>query len=204
MSEFQDHQDIEKLPLTTDGVPVRETVREVFLNPINGTPDNISKAGCLALALKSNEVGGKDQGYVVWNAWREAFPLLENFAFTGFRNYINFSNFEFREEAVFSRSRWGDKANFRGTIWGDRADFQGAVWGREADFRGAQWLEFSLLQTLPLPGLDLLSAVASKAFWPEGAWWSFGLSTLVIAHKTISLAALFLTGLALRNLFKLK
>ena len=136
MSEVQDPPDIEKLPLTTDEVPVRETVREVFLNPINGTPDNISKAGCLALALKSNEVGGKDQGYVVWNAWREAFPLLENGAFTGFRNYIdfsdfselnlpnglriNFSNFEFREEAVFRRSRWGDKANFRGTIWGDR------------------------------------------------------------------------------------
>jgi hypothetical protein len=67
-----------------------------------------------------------------------------------------------------------------------------------------QWLEFSLLQTLPLPGLDKLSEVASKAFWPAGAWWGLALSLLVIVQKTISLAALFLVGLALRNLFKLK
>jgi hypothetical protein len=67
-----------------------------------------------------------------------------------------------------------------------------------------QWLEFSLLQTLPLPGLDKLSKAASKVFWPEGSWWSLGLSVLVILHKTLSLAALFLIGLALRNLFKLK
>jgi uncharacterized protein YjbI with pentapeptide repeats len=67
-----------------------------------------------------------------------------------------------------------------------------------------QWLEFSLLQTLPLPGLDKLSEAASKAFWPQVAWWSFGLSVLVILHKTFSLAVLFLIGLALRNLFKLK
>jgi uncharacterized protein YjbI with pentapeptide repeats len=67
-----------------------------------------------------------------------------------------------------------------------------------------QWLEFSLLQTLPLPGLDNLSEAASKTFWPQGASWKLGLSALVIVHKTISLAALFLMGLALRNLFKLK
>jgi hypothetical protein len=67
-----------------------------------------------------------------------------------------------------------------------------------------EWLEFSLLHTLPLPGLDKLSEAASKKFWPEGSWWSFVLSILVILHKTLSLAALFLVGLALRNLFKLK
>ena len=68
-----------------------------------------------------------------------------------------------------------------------------------------QWLEFLLLQTLPLPGFDKFSDTAREVFWPkEGAWWSFVLSILVILHKTISLAALFLIGLALRNLFKLK
>ena len=35
-----------------------------------------------------------------------------------------------------------------------------------------EWLEFSLLQTLPLPGLDKLSKAASNVFWPEGSWWS--------------------------------
>lgn len=67
-----------------------------------------------------------------------------------------------------------------------------------------QWIEFGLLQTLPLPGLDKLSESASKAFWPKGAWWELALSVLVIIHKTLSLATLFLIGLALRNLFKLK
>lgn len=67
-----------------------------------------------------------------------------------------------------------------------------------------EWLDFSLLQTLPLPGLDKLSEAASKVFWPAGAWWGLVLSALVILHKTISIATLFLVGLALRNLFKLK
>lgn len=67
-----------------------------------------------------------------------------------------------------------------------------------------EWLQFSLLQTLPLPGLDKLSETARDAFWPKGAWWHLALLALVIVHKTISLAMLFLIGLALRNLFKLK
>ena len=45
MKVFQDHPDIEKLPLEIDGIPVRETIREIFRNPDNGRPDNISKAG---------------------------------------------------------------------------------------------------------------------------------------------------------------
>jgi len=49
-----------------------------------------------------------------------------------------------------------------------------------------------------------LSEAARKAFWPQGAWWHLGLSALVFVHKTLSLTALFLIGLALRNLFKLK
>lgn len=151
------HPDIEKLPLEIDGLPIRETVREIFRNTENGTPDNISKAGCLALALKSNEVGEEEgRGYVVWNAWRSNFPLMVNFAFTGFRNNVdfssfsypnpdekklrlNFSNFEFGVEANFRGSNWGDDANFRGAKWGGRADFSDAFWGERADFRGARW-----------------------------------------------------------------
>jgi hypothetical protein len=59
---MSDHPDIEKLPLETYSIPVRETIREIFRNPDNGAPDNISKAGCLALALRSNEVGGLREG----------------------------------------------------------------------------------------------------------------------------------------------
>jgi hypothetical protein len=479
---MSDHPDIEKLPLEIDGIPVRETIREIFRNPENGTPDNISKAGCLALALKSNEVGGPARGYMVWNAWRGFFLAkkrdlntyqwinqanFSNYLFDGkpinfscflfgngasfensewsysakftlasFGNFTNFSNTRWMHEADFRGARWesisnfdeakfeGD-ANFNGSQWaGDlnfhrskwlgKVDFSGSQLGNDADFtfsqwlempdfsgcnfevlesiyanstdfklakswaggrglssnsfmeidfsgsrfeaginfsnrkflgetkfgifsegnqslkttffllppifhgcelhqdtsfEGAafpqatgsdfavrayrtlklafnkqqavreeqqffrlemeeetlsetglkrllfqayktfsdygfsiarplkygglgvlvltalygllswlgqcglsvqachfapQWLEFSLLQTLPLPGLDKLSEAASKAFWPQGAWCSFGLSALVILHKTLSLAVLFLIGLALRNLFKLK
>lgn len=510
MSSVQDRPDIEKLPLEIDGVSVRETIREIFHNPENGTPDNISKAGCLALAIKSNEVGrtvGGDKTHVLWNAWRERFAVTRgrlrsrnavdfsaidfrnepnddilfsnmqfgddaDFSFAQFGNYANFQFAQFGERAVFvgalfegranfDVSRLGDGADFsvaqfangadftvaqfgantqfvatqfgaqtdfRGAQFGNRVDFRYAHFGDEAIFRGyswktlqtvyghhfqaakdwadarnllpdvfrgvrfsgavfegtvdfsdrqfssttdfgllhveftytdvvrdkdqrpvqdedsewqteekrptqhhvsfgkapifhgcelhqdtsfegvvfplatgsdeaarayrtlklafskqqaireeqrffrlemeeetlretglkrwlfkaykkfsdygfsithplkygglsvlaltavygllswlgqcglsvqachfaPQWLEFSLLQTLPLPGLDKLSEAASKAFWPAGAWWSLGLSALVILHKTISLAALFLIGLALRNLFKLK
>lgn len=68
----------------------------------------------------------------------------------------------------------------------------------------SEWLNYSLQQALPLPGLDKLVEEASEVFPPSGAWWGLALSVLVVFHKTISLAMLFLVGLAIRNLFKLK
>jgi hypothetical protein len=455
MNTVQDHPDIEKLPLEMNGIPVRETIREIFRNPENGTPDNISKAGCLVLARNRK---------TIWNAWRQEFPSKTQESFLGERKQLNsadfsdvdfdeelvldFSEFEFGDLVNFERARasfrltfaraqfgkgvkftgssWGHGVNFEKTTWSGAVDFQAAQFGygtnfsevnwvgrvnfvgaqfahhisfkgsrwqdvvdfsateqmetrgiyssdadyeaaikwgelrgassdkfgvldfsnavfftrvffsdrkfisttkfertcfrfapifhgcelhQDTSFEGAkfpeptgseeaagayrtlklafskqqaireeqrffrlemeeetlretglkrwlfqayktfsdygfsitrplkygclsvltltavygllswlgqcalstdachfapQWLEFSLLQTLPLPGLDKLSEVASEAFWPGGAWWSLGLSALVIVHKTISLVALFLIGLALRNLFKLK
>jgi len=55
------------------------------------------------------------------------------------------------------------------------------------------WLSYSLQQALPLTGFDKLKYAIENV--PIG--WLF-------IHKTLSLAALFLIGLALRNLFKLK
>jgi uncharacterized protein YjbI with pentapeptide repeats len=464
MSDFQDHPDIEKLPLEINGQPVREVVRMVFRDPQNGTPDSISKAGCLVLARA---------GHVVWNAWRSYFPVEyptrkryvptnnavfsgENLAAIDFRHFVfgdyalfldtrlgvagdfsgavfgqnadftrmsavavrfdhcrfdgpaNFSEISIEISITFYESNFADKVKFNGSHFGEadfRARFQSDVkflgcfsdglmdfsaiensnlmpcidfsgstirkisflgrrftgattfgqtkepvaavrhrqdvdlmesskdvvevpqgsptlflmppvfhsceLNQDTSFEGAkfseatgseeavrayrtlkhtfskqqaireeqrffrlemeeetlretghkrwlfvaykkfsdygfsvirpltywviailcltaiygllswmgqcgpsldgnacvftpQWLEFSLLQTLPLPGLDKLSEVASKAFWPAGAWWGLALSLLVIVHKTISLAALFLIGLALRNLFKIK
>ena len=51
---MSDHPDLETLPLEINGTPVRETIRDIFRNPANGTQDTISKVGCLAFALKSN------------------------------------------------------------------------------------------------------------------------------------------------------
>ena len=54
---MRNHPDLETLPLEINGTPVRETIREIFRNLANGTPDTIRKAGCWALALKSNALG---------------------------------------------------------------------------------------------------------------------------------------------------
>ncbi|MDC7703833.1 hypothetical protein [Vogesella indigofera] len=67
-----------------------------------------------------------------------------------------------------------------------------------------QWLTFSLLQTLPAPGMDKMAMVAADKFLPDDGWWGLGVSVLVIFHKAVVIAALFLVGLALRNLFRLK
>jgi hypothetical protein len=58
------------------------------------------------------------------------------------------------------------------------------------------WLQYSLVQSLPLPGLDpSKSALNPEKLIPVA---------LQVLHKSLSLGTLFLIGLALRNLFKLK
>ncbi len=61
------------------------------------------------------------------------------------------------------------------------------------------WVQFSVVQSIPLPGLEKLN---SDLDFP--VVHSIGFTVAAILHKTISLLALFLMGLALRNLFKLK
>lgn len=58
--------------------------------------------------------------------------------------------------------------------------------------------------TLEAITCDKLGERARRSFWPLGAWRGLLPSSLLVVHKTISLAVLFLVGLALRNLFKLK
>ena len=130
MSTTQDHPHIEKLPLEVDGITVRETIREIFRDPENGTPDNISKAGCLALALKSNEVGGVGKGYVCWNAWRRAFPV----PYSSVVNHTNFQESEFNEEMDFRLFEFGYAANFKKTIFRKKANFDHAKFGISTDF----------------------------------------------------------------------
>ncbi len=161
MTLIQDHPDIEQLPLEIDGVPVRETIRELFRNRENGTPDGISKAGCLALALKSNEVGAVLGKYVLWNAWRTQFPVrldqagtLQNSAQFFNHNFascpIDFSFFQFGDHANFVKTYWGPFANLANARWGVGAKFNcsrwenfailnGTEWGEGADFFGSQW-----------------------------------------------------------------
>lgn len=161
----QDHPDIEKLPIEIYGIPVRETIREIFRDPANGTPDGITKAGCLALALKSNAVGGEGKGYVIWNVWRKAFPvsgLLEtsnlknhsqfaeidfqqpenkvsSFACFQFGHYADFHGAHLGHSCNFQDAQWGRRANFDNARWGNFAEFDRARWGRRASFKNCQW-----------------------------------------------------------------
>ena len=144
----QDHPHIdEKLPLDIKGIPVRETIREIFRNPENGTPDNISRAGCLALALKSNEVGGEGNGYVVWNAWRGEFPVRGMRATNDVKNHTQFAHIDFQlpENKVgsFARFHFANDADFRGALLGHCCNFQHAKWGHRANFDDAKWGNFA-------------------------------------------------------------
>jgi hypothetical protein len=134
----QDHPDIEKLPLEIGGIPIRETIREIFRDPENGTPDGITKAGCLALALKSNEIGGRHSEYVIWNAWRKLFPEIYTKHFH--KNVTNFSGQDFRKLKIdFSRFLMGNGANFNYSIWGDDVQFLCSQWGIDARLVLSKW-----------------------------------------------------------------
>ena len=166
MNSVQDHPDIEKIATDTngmiDGIPVRETIREIFRNPDNGTPDNISKAGCLALALKSNEVGGAGKGYVVWNAWRRVFPLRPKedfFPLLKRKNYpseilnrvdfsnqklnnfskFDFSKFDFPPFTDFHAAHFDHDVSFKKAVFGDAVSFKGAIFGNRTDFNGVKF-----------------------------------------------------------------
>lgn len=129
----------------------------------HGTPDNISKAGCLALAKLGKEA---------WNAWREAFPVTGQFTGwkntgdlvnleqhkpgsgslrNGLTNYANFYKYDFSNDpdAIdFSGFKFGDGADFSQAVWGRSlknlrsykpANFSNARWGEHANFGMSQW-----------------------------------------------------------------
>jgi hypothetical protein len=147
MSEFQDHPDIENLPLEIDGNQVREVVRAVFRESVNGTPDNISRAGCITLAKK-----GKD----VWNAWRSAFPSRWEFrrqtAPSGFKSettvWVNVADFSLFDgsQTDFCGYRFGDGANFEGACWNGDVEFTGSRWGNAANFKGVDFGTWPVLE----------------------------------------------------------
>lgn len=134
---MSDHPNIEDLPDLLEGIPVRESIRQLFRDPVNGTPDNISKEGCLALALKSNELGGAGKGYVVWNTWRRAFPVPH----LSIVNHANFQESEFTEVMDFRLFEFGYAANFQKTIFRKEANFDHAKFGTSTDFGFSYWAD---------------------------------------------------------------
>jgi hypothetical protein len=65
-------------------------------------------------------------------------------------------------------------------------------------------IQFTLLQALPLPGLDKWSDSLRCDLFPDEGCKSVAFTAALMIHKAISLLAVFLFGLALRNLFKMK
>lgn len=76
---------------------------EVFNDALNGTPDNITKTGCLALARLGKEA---------WNSWRQKYPVLDNQ--NNWQNNADFNGIDFRccESINFTGFEFGDGANF--------------------------------------------------------------------------------------------
>ncbi|MGZ8136808.1 MAG: pentapeptide repeat-containing protein, partial [Methylococcaceae bacterium] len=117
----------------------------VFTNPQNGTPDNITQAGCLVLARL-----GKD----AWNTWRQNYPMrvfdddrLENIAnFSGFdfRNFrIDFQGFVLGNYVSFDGARFDNFASFCDAEFGDFTSFIGAKFKGDANFREAQFGDYT-------------------------------------------------------------
>lgn len=108
-----------------ENIGIRQQLLEVFSDEKNGTPDNISKFGCLALAKK---------GAVVWNVWRKAFPVIKHELIVGdFTNFADFRDLEI-EFSNFAGFHFGDATNFTGTKFRGSANFIDAKFDRETTF----------------------------------------------------------------------
>lgn len=148
---------------------IRKHVLDVFANAENGEPNAISRAGCLALALKSNEVGravGEDKTHVLWNAWRNAFPtkggnanrvdfsgvhfrkvpLKPNLSFAAmeFGDFANFRAAQFDYSPIFKAAQFGHLASFTAVRFRIGVNFTAAQFGDLSDFSGAQFGPFAI------------------------------------------------------------
>ena len=70
--------------------------------------------------------------------------------------------------------------------------------------RTSEWAQYVLLNAVPLPGLSELQQDLRDALFVETGGVQLAAVLLETFHKTCALIALFLTGLAVRNLFKMK
>lgn len=97
-----------------------------------------------------------------------------------------------------------------GLVHGGLANAEASKWqallpSGEFDLdRTLQWLRYVAINTLPVPGFDKTQMELRDAlFGKDGAVVSIAMA-LEMLHKIVSLGCVFLLGLALRNLFKMK
>jgi uncharacterized protein YjbI with pentapeptide repeats len=82
-----------------------------------------------------------------------------------------------------------------------------AVWFPKRGIDGLQalrWLSYSLVNSLPLGGLDQASSELRNVLFAANSEASPWFSMILVLHKLVSLLFLFLIGVGLRNLFKMK
>ncbi|MDD5320911.1 MAG: pentapeptide repeat-containing protein, partial [Methylococcales bacterium] len=147
--------------------------RAVFDDPQNGTPDDITQAGCLALARL-----GKD----AWNAWRQKYPvrylvdgsfiISENSAdFRGFdflKETIDFKGFVLDHEAHFDDAKFGNDTSFDNAQFGNNERFYGAQFGYFARFVGLNWASLTSQFSKRPGGLEAAKARAElRGLSPE-------------------------------------
>lgn len=105
--------------------------RNVFDSPENGSPNDIGKKGCLALARL---------GAASWNAWRKDFPASGGKLHLGYgvtsqyANTVDFANHVFNEFADFSHFNFGSNANFENAEFKKQAIFDHAIFGEDTNF----------------------------------------------------------------------
>ncbi|WMW08118.1 pentapeptide repeat-containing protein [Pseudomonas entomophila] len=133
MSETQEHTDI-RTRLAGIEEHIREQLVMFFQCEEHGTPERISKAGCMALAKL---------GATVWNAWRDKFPA-ERYGHFDHVNIADFSSVDFNGkqwdfggEICFDGFKFGAGADFKNAIFPRHTSFERAVFGESSDFSNA-------------------------------------------------------------------
>lgn len=117
-----------------DDFPVEPETSDQY----RGTPDRITKAGCLALAYESNRCKNVE----IWNSWRRNFPsriICQNPI--SYENNANFNNCDFEKNKAidFSNFEFGNGVNFEGTKFGDRVSFENATFNDSSNFRNCNF-----------------------------------------------------------------
>ncbi|WFP51879.1 pentapeptide repeat-containing protein [Methylomonas sp. EFPC3] len=118
---------------------------EIFYDKNNGLPDEITKAGCIALAKL-----GKD----AWNSWSKNHPVRYEDTNQGTiaKNTVDFSDFDFSKYFEESESKtiihidfkgfdFRERANFSNAIFCIRTDFSNSTFGEGTNFTGAVFKE---------------------------------------------------------------
>ncbi|WAJ35484.1 pentapeptide repeat-containing protein [Pseudomonas sp. GOM7] len=130
MEEAQKYIDIRK-KLDEIDERFRASVVNLFESEAHGTPDRISKAGCMALAK---------MGAGAWNAWRDKFPP-EPYGHFDYVNIADFSDtdfcglqWDFGGEICFEDFKFGPGASFKNAKFPRHTSFDRAVIGRSSDF----------------------------------------------------------------------